>query len=160
MAGFKRFVEAYERREHVFYMDECVFSCGQVKPKVWFHALSGPVVRAKKKVGFKAIAVAGAIDHTGKVVAHLLRERSIEANAFMEFLHRLKDHIGRKKAVLLLDNLGVHRTKAVRELAPKLGIELVFNGTYSSNFMPIERLWGWAKHHFTRACAKDAPYHD
>ena len=45
-------------------------------------------------------------------------------------------------------------------MAPKLGIELVFNGTYSSNFMPIERLWGWAKHQFTRACAQDAPYHD
>ena len=78
----------------------------------------------------------------------------------MEFLHRLKDHIGRKRAVLLLDNLGVHRTKAVRDLAPKLGIELVFNGTYSSNFMPIERFWGWAKHHFTRECAWDALYHD
>ena len=55
MAGFRRFVEAYERREHVFYMDECVFSSGQVKPKVWFHALSGPVVRAKKKVGKRAV---------------------------------------------------------------------------------------------------------
>ena len=78
----------------------------------------------------------------------------------MQFLHRLKDHIGRRRAVLLLDNLGVHRTKAVQKLAPKLGIELVFNGTYSSTYMPIERLWGWAKHQFTRACAQDAPYHD
>ena len=158
--GFTRWVEAVERREHVFYMDESVFTQGQVKPKIWFLPQSGPVFLRKKKVGFKAIAVAAAIDSNGHVVAHLTRERSIDSDTFMQFLHRLKDHIGRRRAVLLLDNLGVHRTKAVQKLAPKLGIELVFNGTYSSTYMPIERLWGWAKHQFTRACAQDAPYHD
>ena len=158
--GFTRLVEAVERREHVFYMDESVFTVGQVKPKIWFLPQSGPVFLPKKKVGFKAIAVAAAIDSDGRVVAHIIRERSIDSRDFMDFLHRLKDHIGRRRAVLLLDNLGVHRTKAVQKLAPKLGIELLFNGTYSSNFMPIERLWSWAKHHFTRACAQDAPYHD
>ena len=158
--GFTRLLEAVERREHVFYMDESVFTQGQVKPKIWFVPQSGPVFLPKKKVGFKAIAVAAAIDSEGHVVAHLIRERSIDSAAFIQFLHRLKDHLGRRRAVLLLDNLGVHRTKAVQKLAPKLGIELVFNGTYSSNFMPIERLWGWAKHQFTRACAQDAPYHD
>ena len=160
MVGFTRLLEAVERREHVFYMDESVFTCGQVKPKIWFHAQSGPVFLPKKKVGFKAIAVAAAIDSSGRVVAHLTRERSIDSGVFMDFLHKLKDYLGRRRAVLFLDNLGTHRTKAVQKLAPKLGIELVFNGTYSSNFMPIERLWGWSKHHFTRACAQDAPYHD
>ena len=158
--GFTRLVEAVERREHVFYMDESVFTVGQVKPKIWFLPQSGPVFLPKKKVGFKAIAVAAAIDSDGRVVAHIIRERSIDSRDFMDFLHRLKDHIGRRRAVLLLDNLGVHRTKAVQKLAPKLDIELLFNGAYSSNFMPIERLWSWAKHHFTRACAQDAPYHD
>lgn len=78
----------------------------------------------------------------------------------MQFLKNLKSHVRRKKAVLLVDNLSVHRTKAVRELATKLGIELVYNGTYSSSYMPIERLWAWAKQRFSRYCAKDAPYHN
>ena len=160
MVGFTRLLEAVERREHVFYMDESVFTVGQVKPKIWFLPQSGPVFLPKKKVGFKAIAVAAAIDSEGHVVAHLTREHSIDSRDFMEFLERLKDHTRRRRAVLLLDNLGVHRTKAVQKLAAKLGIELVFNGTYSSNYMPIERLWSWAKHRFTRACAQDAPYHD
>ena len=158
--GFTRLLEAVERREHVFYMDESVFTVGQIRPKIWFLPQSGPVFLPKKKVGFKAIAVAAAIDNDGHVVAHLTRERSIDSSAFMEFLHRLKDHIGRRRAILLLDNLIVHRTKPVQKLAAKLGIELVYNGTYSSNFMPIERLWAWAKHQFTRACAQDAPYHN
>ena len=78
----------------------------------------------------------------------------------MKFLKHLKDHIGRKKAVLFLDNLQVHHTNAVKKLAQRLSIELVFNGTYSSEFMPIERLWAWAKHRFIRICADNAPYHD
>ena len=63
-------------------MDETVFSCGQVKPKIWYVPQSGPVFFDKKQVGFKAIAVAAAIDRTGKVVAHLLREKSIDGDAF------------------------------------------------------------------------------
>ena len=59
----------------------------------------------------------------------------------------------------MLDNLGVHRTKESTNLARNLGIELVFNGTYSSDYNPIERLWAWAKQRFVRACADDAPYH-
>ena len=82
MVGFTRLLEAHERREHVFYMDESVFSCGQVKPKIWFNAQSGPVFLPKKKVGFKAIAVAAAIDSSGHVVAHHIQERSIDSNAF------------------------------------------------------------------------------
>ena len=50
-------------------MDETIFSYGQVKPKVWFTPQSSPVVLPKKKVGFKAIAVAGAVDMHGELVA-------------------------------------------------------------------------------------------
>ena len=51
-------------------------------------------------------------------------------------------------------------TKASTKLAKTLGIELVFNGTYSSEYNPIERLWAWAKKRFVRACVEDAPYHN
>ena len=158
--GFSRVLEAYERREHLFFMDESVFSCGQVAPKIWFTPQPGHVFVPRKKLGFKAIAVAAAMNVRGEIVAWHIQDHSIDTEAFMEFLRHLKDHIGRKKAVLVLDNLGVHRTNKSQELARKFGIELVFNGTYSSEYMPIERLWAWAKLRFTRACADGAPYHN
>ena len=141
-------------------MDEAVFTCGQVSPKIWYTPQSRPVFLPKKKIGFKAIAVAAAINRQGEVVAYHIQDHSIDTQAFMEFLRRMKEYIGRKKAVLLLDNLGVHRTKDATKLAKTLGIELVFNGTYSSEYNPIERLWAWAKKRFVQACVEDAPYHN
>ena len=67
--GFSRVLEAYDRREHLFFMDETVFSCGQVAPKIWYTPQDGHVFVKRKKIGFKAIAVAAAIDGRGEVVA-------------------------------------------------------------------------------------------
>ena len=105
MNGFKRILEAYDNREHVYFMDEAVFSCGQVAPKIWYLPQSRPVFLPKKKIGFGAIAVAAAINCKGEVVAWHIQDKSIDSDAFEQFLSRLKDHIGRKKAVLMLDNL-------------------------------------------------------
>ena len=69
VVGFGRCLEAYDNREHVFYMDEAVFTAGQIRPKIWFLPQEQPVFVAKKKIGFKAIAVAGAIDTRGEMVA-------------------------------------------------------------------------------------------
>lgn len=47
-----------------------MFTCGQVAPKIWYLPQTSPVYLPKKKVGFKAIAVAAAINKKGEVVAH------------------------------------------------------------------------------------------
>ena len=78
-------------------MDEAVFTCGQVSPKIWYTPQSRPVFLPKKKIGFKAIAVAAAINRQGEVVAYHIQDHSIDTQAFMEFLRRMKEHIGRKK---------------------------------------------------------------
>jgi len=49
---------------------------------------------------------------------------------------------------MLVDNLGVHRTEKVKAKAKECRIEMVFNGSYSSTFNPIERLWAWSKARF------------
>jgi len=60
---------------------------------------------------------------------------------------------------MLVDNLGVHRTERVRARAKECRIEMVFNGSYSSTFNPIERLWAWSKARFQKRCIDNAPYH-
>lgn len=47
MVGFARFLEAYDNQEHVYYMDETVFSSNQVKPKIWYAPQSGPIFMKK-----------------------------------------------------------------------------------------------------------------
>lgn len=51
-------------------MDEAVFTSNQINPKIWFGRQKSPVMVSKKKLSFKAIAVAAAIDLSGKVVAY------------------------------------------------------------------------------------------
>jgi hypothetical protein len=44
----------------------------------------------KLKIGFKAVAVVGAIDLSGRGVALLTREKSIATDDFVAFLKKLK----------------------------------------------------------------------
>ena len=140
-------------------MDEAVFSSGQVKPKIWFGAQSAPVEMKKKKVGFGAIAVAAAIDVRGKVIAYHIQDHSIDTEAYCEFLERVRDYTKGRRCVMLVDNLRVHRTEPSLAKCAECNIDQVFNGTYSSTFNPIERLWAFSKRRFIRRCAEGAPYH-
>ena len=141
-------------------MDEAVFSSAQVKPKIWFVPQSTPVEMTKKKIGFGAIAVAAAIDVHGKVIAYHIQDHSIDTDAYIMFLTRVRDYTKGKKCVMLVDNLRVHRTDPSKAACERFNIDQVFNGTYSSTFNPIERLWAFSKRRFTRRCAAGAPYHN
>ena len=58
--------------------------------------------------------------------------------------------VAKLPCTLVLDNLIIHRTAKVKELCVKSGVALVFNGTYSSEYMPVERLWMFAKLYWRR----------
>ena len=58
---------------------------------------------------------------------------------------RAKNPDLKKKIYYVLDNARYHRAKAVRRLARKLRINLVFLPGYSPNLNPIERVWKFFK---------------
>ena len=107
----------------------------------------------KKKLSFKAIAVAAAINMDGQVVALHVIDGAIDTQAFVLFLYKVGEYLQGRKGVMLVDNLSVHYTYAAKNAATKNKIEMVYNGIYSSEFNPIERLWAWAKARFTRRCS-------
>jgi transposase len=45
------------------------------------------------------------------------------------------------KIILLIDNLSVHMSAPVSQYASENQIEIVFNASYSSEFMAVEKLW-------------------
>ena len=148
MDAFPKFLEAYEKRELIFYMDVSVFSANQVNPKIWFTPQTEPVMIEKKKLGFKAIAVAAAINLQGEVIAWHVQDGAIDSDSYILFLRQVIKYTRRRKCKMMVDNLGVHRTKDVTEFCAKHRIQLIFNGTYSSWANPIERLWAWTKQRF------------
>jgi len=104
----------------------------------------------RKKLGFEAVAVVGIIDRHGEVVHVMTRPRSIRTDDFNEFMHEFKEKIGSVKSIVFLDNLNFHRSKKVVSYCKEVEINLIYNGTYSSEYMPIERLWSFAKRNFSR----------
>ena len=57
-------------------------------------------------------------------------------------------------AVVVMDNLGAHKVKGVRELIESAGARLVYLPPYSPDFNPIEMAWSQAKSHLRRVAAR------
>jgi transposase len=56
--------------------------------------------------------------------------------------------------IVIMDNLGSHKAKAVRQAIRKAGAKLVFLPKYSPDLNPIEQLFAKIKHHLRRAEAR------
>ena len=96
------------------------------------------------------MAVVGAVDLQGNVLALHTDDRSIKVPQFKEFLEKLRTNCTATPTYVLLDNLNVHHNKEVKELAKSLGFELIFNAAYYSHVNVIERLWCYSKRAFQR----------
>lgn len=57
-------------------------------------------------------------------------------------------------AVVVMDNLGAHKVKGVRELLEAAGARLLYLPPYSADFNPIEMAWSKLKSSLRRAAAR------
>jgi len=74
------------------------------------------MVVLKSKLGFKSIAVVGAIDRKGRVVTIQTYDYSINVDKFVLFLQELRaTKSSSKRIFIFLDNLRVHYSKRVRD---------------------------------------------
>ena len=72
------------------------------------------------------------------------RQKSYKKENFIAFVERFID-VAKRPCTLVLDNLSFHRADEVKELCKLNDVTLVYNGTYSSQFMPVEMVWNFAK---------------
>jgi putative transposase len=56
--------------------------------------------------------------------------------------------------IVIMDNLGSHKGKAVREAIRKAGAKLIFLPKYSPDLNPIEQFFAKLKHHLREAQAR------
>ena len=94
-------------------------------------------------------------------VAGMVGAMSIEAATsgavFAAFLERvLLPELRRAKpdAVLVMDNLGAHKTRAVRDLLERSGFAYRYLPPYSPDLNPIEPAWAKVKADLRRAAAR------
>ena len=82
----------------------------------------------------KYYAVVAAISADQGMDAIMVFESAVTKDSFIEFLEYLRELNGRKKLVIFLDNLRVHKTAEVTEWVENSNMELVFNVPYKYQY--------------------------
>jgi transposase len=81
-------------------------------------------------------------------------EGATTARVFETYVKKVLAPSLRPGQMVLMDNLGAHRPKRVRELVEERGCELMYLPSYSPDFNPIEEAFAKIKHLLREACAR------
>lgn len=133
--------QAREGGIHLLFCDSMHCVMGVFLNFVW----SFQRVFIKSSPGRQRLNVVGAVNAITKKTTCLFNETVVNAETMKTFLHQLKAEYADKPIHIILDNARYQHCAAVKELAEKLKIELVFMPAYSPNLNIIERLWKFIK---------------
>jgi len=81
-------------------------------------------------------------------------EGATTAAVFEAYVEQVLAPSLRAEQVVVMDNLGAHRPKRVRELIEQRGCELLYLPGYSPDYNPIEEAFAKIKHLLRRAAAR------
>jgi transposase len=81
-------------------------------------------------------------------------EGATTARVFETYVKRLLAPALRPGRVVVMDNLGAHRPKRIRELIEQKGCELIYLPSYSPDLNPIEEALSKIKHLIRKARAR------
>ncbi len=98
------------------------------------------------------VNVLGALDQNHPLVWSAV-ERPTRQEDVIAFFDRLSAEVGTQPHIVVLDNAGIHRSKAVercRRRWARQGLGLFFLPPYSPELNRIEILWKQAKHYWRR----------
>jgi transposase len=103
------------------------------------------------------LSVLGALGHEGMLAAMSVEGATSGAvfHAYLEqvLLPALRER--KPDAVLVMDNLGAHKTPEVRELLDGSGFPYRYLPSYSPDLSPIEPAWAQVKAELRRVAARD-----
>jgi transposase len=101
--------------------------------------VDSPIKRASK-------TVFGALGLSGRV--YWKKADRGNGSTFISFLRQLLQNNPGKRLAVIVDNASLHRCRRVKNFLQRYPmIKLCFLPTYSPEYNPIERFWGWLKKH-------------
>jgi transposase len=142
--------------ERLVFLDECGVLTGMVR----LHGRSPRGERARGTVPcgrWTRLSVLGALGREGMLAAMSI-EAAASGAVFHAYLERvLLPELRRSKpdAVLVMDNLGAHKTPKVRELLDRSGFPYRYLPSYSPDLNPIEPAWAQLKAELRRVAAHE-----
>jgi transposase len=143
--------------ERLVFLDECGVLTNMAR--LWGRSPRGTRAYGTVPCGhWKRLTVLGALG-IGGIIAAMSLEAATSGAVFLAYLDRvLLPELRRSKpdAVLVLDNLRAHKTKAVRRLLDRSGFLYRYLPPYSPDFNPIEPAWAKLKAELRRVAARTA----
>ena len=85
---------------------------------------------------------------------HDLIEGPIDGDSFRLYVEKVLLPTLRPGDIVVMDNLGSHRSKTVRQLIRSVGAKLFFLPKYSPDLNPIEQVFAKLKHFLRKAAAR------
>ena len=92
--------------------------------------------------------------HQGGMGPSMAVEGATTARVFETYVERLLAPALRPGQVVVMDNLGAHRPRRVRELIEARGCELIYLPPYSPDLNPIEEAFAKVKQILRKTCAR------
>jgi transposase len=92
--------------------------------------------------------------HSGGMGPSMAVEGATTSRVFETYVERLLAPALRPGRVVVMDNLGAHRPKRIRELIERRGCELIYLPPYSPDLNPIEEALSKIKHFLRKTCAR------
>src|SRR5438046_6916368 len=83
--------------------------------------------------------------------------RSIDGESFRTYVEKVLVPTLRPGDIVIMDNLGSHKAKAVRQLVRAAGAKLFFLPKYSPDLNPIEQVFAKLKHLLRKVHPTNAP---
>ena len=143
--------------ERLVFLDECGVLTDMAR--LWGRSPRGTRACGTVPCGhWTRLTVLGALG-TGGMVAAMAVEAATDGAVFHAWLDRvLLPKLRRTKpdAVLVLDNLGAHKTPEVRDLLDRSGFAYRYLPSYSPDMNPIEPAWAKVKSELRRVGAHTA----
>jgi transposase len=141
--------------DRLVFLDECGVLTNMAR--LWGRSPRGARAHGAAPCGhWTRLTVLGALG-IGGMVAAMATEAATDGAVFHAWLERvLLPELRRAKpdAVLVLDNLRAHKTRAVRDLLDRSGFTYRYLPSYSPDLSPIEPAWAKVKAELRRVAAR------
>ena len=145
IAEAKHDLQLYRTRGfRIIYLDETMVTKSTMATQEWSQKYHNYEIDMKDYARETVAVLAGISKEYGLDYISTF-DRSVNIPKFKEFIQNLRDKFFFEDICIYMDNLSVHRSKAVKERLDEMSILYVFGPPYSPDYNPIESVFSIAK---------------
>ena len=119
-----------EKGSKIIFVDEAIFSPATMFKRTWSLPNDNvKIIDMRDKVQTQAIIAGISIDKG--LESYLITERSIKSAEYIKFMRQLRKLYPKRRLVMFVDNLMVHKSREVKPVYEELDIYTIFCAPYS-----------------------------